>query len=280
MVYRGGATVRLAPPALRATSPLGGETSFRRARLVILALVVVGAAYPIAALQTPPGFYEGFCPPVDYHFLNPPPQVKAGKLPASAHAEIKVVAGLVQPGFVATFDDNPQAQLSFVPGAFAPPPSGAPEIIDIKPVKTFPDPPGISVVTNVYQVASSTQMVKVSNLRLLYSTVLPAPSSIYVAQAGGGWTALPSNQSTGTGCSDIVAQVSTTGFFMAGYPSNSTRHNGSPTIAGGQLLPIVVALAILIVVLAGVPLAVVRRRRPEGAPKESNGKGPAPPGRT
>ena len=252
----------------------------RRTRLVILALVLVGAAYPVAALQTPPGFYEGFCPPVDYHFLNPPPQVKAGKAPAAAHAEIKVIGGVVQPGFVATADDNPQAQLSFVPGAFTAPPKGGPEIIDIKPVKTFPDATGISVVTNVYQVTSTTPLIKVSNLRLLYSTVLPAPSSIYEAQTGGSWAALPSNPSTGTGCSDIVAQVSTNGFFVAGYPSSSTRPNGNTTIGGGQILPIVVALAILIVVLAGVPLAVVRRRRPGGAPTESNGKGPAPPGRT
>jgi hypothetical protein len=136
------------------------------------------------------------------------------------------------------------------------------------------------VVTNVYQVTSSTPMVKLSNLRLLYSTLLPAPSSIYIAQPGGGWTALPSNPSTGTGCSDIVAQISTTGFFMAGYPSSSTRPNGSPTIAGGQVLPIVVALAILIVVLAGVPLAVVRRRRSAADPEEPDGEHLAPPGRT
>jgi hypothetical protein len=166
-----------------------------------------------------------------------------------------------------------------VPGAFAPPPTGAAETIDIKPVRTYPDPTGLAVVTNVYQITSSTPMAKTSNLRLLYSTVLPAPSSIYVAQEGGSWTALPSNPSTGTGCSDIVAQVTTTGFFMAGYSSSSTRSNGSPTIAGGEILPIVVALAILIVVLAGVPLAVVRRRRP-GEQKGSNGKGPRPPGRT
>jgi hypothetical protein len=248
----------------------------RRARGAVLALVLVAAAYPVAALQTPPGFYEGFCPPVDYHFLNPPPGVKSSKPPAAGHAEIKVVNGVVQPGFVATQDDNPQAQLSFVPGAFSAPPTGS-EVIDIKPVSSYPAANGIAIVTNVYEITSSTPMVKTSNLRLLYSTVLPAPSSIYVAQSGGSWTALPSNPSTSTGCSDIVAGINSTGLFMAGYPSNSTRPNGSPTIGGGQALPIVVALAILIVVLAGVPLAVVRRRRPGGG---SNGKGPAPPGRT
>jgi hypothetical protein len=250
----------------------------KRARIAVVALVLVAVAYSLAAFQTPPGFYEGFCPPVDYYFLNPPPGVKSSKAPAAAHAEIKVVNGVVQPGFVATADDNPQAQLSFVPGAFTAPPSGS-ETIDIKPVATYPSAPGISIVTNVYQVTSSTPMGKTSNLRLLYSTVLPAPSSIYVAQSGGTWTPLPSNPSTSTGCSDIVAQVTSTGYFMAAYPSNSTQPNGSTTIGGGQVLPIAVALAILIVVLAGVPLAVVRRRRQGGG---GNGAGPAqpPPGRT
>jgi hypothetical protein len=250
----------------------------RRTRLVVLALLLVAVAYPVVAMQTPPGFYEGFCPPVDYRFLNPPPGVKSSKPPAAGHAEIKVVGGIVQPGFVATADDNPQAQLSFVPDAFTPPPSG-PEVIDIKPVGTYPPAIGLAIVTNVYQITSSTPMVKTSNLRLLYSTVQPAPTSIYEAQSAGTWAALPSNPSTATGCSDIVAQINSTGFFMAGYPSNSTRPNGSATIGGGQVLPIVVALAILIVVLAGVPLAVVRRRRAAGEEEESD-PSPPPPGRT
>lgn len=247
----------------------------RRSRLALLALALVAVAYPLAALQTPPGFYEGFCPPVDYRFLGPPAGVKSSKAPAAAHVEVKAGG----PFFVATADDNPQAQLSFVPAAFTLPASGT-AVIDIKPVSSYPTATGISIVTNVYQITSTAPMVKPSNLRLLYSTALPAPSSIYAAQSGGTWSAIPSNPSPGTGCSDIVAQVSTTGFFMAGYPISSSRPNGSTTIGGGQVLPIVVALAILIVVLAGVPLAVVRRRRPEGAPKESKGKGPAPPGRT
>lgn len=234
-----------------------------RLRLAVLLLILVAAAYPVAAFQTPPGFYEGFCPPVDYRFLSPPPGVKAGIGPASGHAEIKVLKGIVDPGFVATADDNPQAQLSFVPGAFATPAGGLGEVIDIKPVRTYPPPTGITVVTNVYQITSSTPMIKTSNLRLLYSTVLPAPSLVYEAQPGGSWAAVPSSPSASTGCSDITSQISGTGLFMAGYDSASTtQRKGGATVAGGQLLPIVVALAVLIVVLAGVPLAVLRRRRP------------------
>jgi hypothetical protein len=250
----------------------------RRAQVAFLALVLVAAAYPVAAMQTPPGFYEGFCPPVDYHFVTPPPGVKNSKPPASGHVEIKVTNGVVGPPFfVVTTDDNPQAQLSFVPGAFTVPTSG-PEVIDIKPVSSYPAPTGLTIVTNVYQVTTSTPMVKTSNLRLLYSTVLPAPGSIYEAQSGGTWTKVNSNLSTSTGCSDVVAGINSTGYFMAGYPSNSTQPNGSTKIGGGQVLPIVAALAILIVVLAGVPLALVRRRHPAGG---GNGAGPrSPPGRT
>jgi hypothetical protein len=248
----------------------------RRTRLALLALVLVAAAYPVVAFQTPPGFFEGFCPPVDYKFLNPPPQVKPGAPPGAGHADIKITHDstgrpIVSPGFVATQDDNPQAQLSFVPDAFQLPAGGADEVIDIKPVADHPVATGISVVTNVYLITSTTPMTKTSNLRLLYSTVLPAPSSIYVAQPGGSWQALPSSASTSTGCSDISTQVTTTGYYMAGYPSNSASSGGGAKVGGGQALPIVVALAILIVVLAGVPLAVVRRR--QAAAEEE----PAPP---
>ena len=238
-----------------------------RARLALLALVLAAVAYPLIAFQLPPGFYEGFCPPVDYKFLKPPPQVNSTRPPGSAHADIKVVNGVVQPGYVATADDNPQAQLSFVPAAFAPPTSGSNQVaIDIKPVADYPDPGPLTLVTNVYRITSSTPMIKTSNLRLLYSTLLPAPSSVYVAQQGGPWQQVPSNPSTQTGCSDVVSQISTTGYFAAGYPSGSASPKpNSSVLGGGQALPIIVALVILIVILAGIPMATVRRRRAGGA---------------
>ena len=248
-----------------------------RLRLAGLLLALAATGYSLAAFQVPPGFYEGFCPPVDYRFLAPPPGVTAGRVPAAGHATIKVLNGVVDPGFVATADDNPQAQLSFVPGAFGPPAAGAGEVIDIKPVRSYPEPAGIKVVTNVYEITSSTPMVKTSNLRLLYSTILPAPSTVFEAQAGGSWSKVPSNLSSATGCSDIVSQITGTGLFMAGYDSASTSHaGGAAKVGGSQTLPVLVALAILIVILAGVPLAVVRRRRPV---PDAGGPGPAAPPR-
>jgi hypothetical protein len=47
---------------------------------------------------------------------------------------------------------------------------------------------------------------------------------------------------------------------------------GSATIGGGQLLPILVAGAILLVVLAGIPLAVLRRRSDAQEGGDSTGR--------
>ena len=56
-----------------------------RTRVALLALALVAAVYPLAVLQTPPGFYEGFCPPVDYPFLKPPSGLTTSQPPAGGH---------------------------------------------------------------------------------------------------------------------------------------------------------------------------------------------------
>ena len=100
-------------------------------------------------------------------------------------------------------------------------------------------------------------MLMKSNLRLLYPASLPAPSNIYQAQAGGPWRPLPVASLDATSCTDVTSTVSILGYFMAGYvPAKASGFR----LGGGQTLPIAVALVILLVVLAGIPLAVVRRR--------------------
>jgi hypothetical protein len=48
------------------------------------------------------------------------------------------------------------------------------------------------------------------------------------------------------------------GYYAAGYPSSAV----SPSAGGNsQLLPIAIAVLILAVILAGIPLAIIRRRR-------------------
>ena len=66
------------------------------------------------------------------------------------------------------------------------------------------------------------------------------------------------------------------GYFAACYPPGAAANPASgPTIGGGQTLPIIVALAVVLVVLGGIPLAVMRRRGGgEAAPERTGERGP------
>ena len=233
-------------------------------RLAAAFLAVAAAAYVLVAWLNAPGFYDGLCPPVDYRFTSPPPQATVRTPPASGHATFKVINGQVQP--VTAFTDDGQFQLTTVPGAFNPPPGGAALNIDIKPVTDFPAHDQYTFVTNVYLVTANSSIAKEARVALLYSTVLPAPSNIYLAQPNGSWAPVLSSVNA-TACNIIDARTSSLGLFAAGYPAGATRPSHNPG-AGGQTLPLIVAGAILIVLLAGIPLALVRRRTGEaGRPK-------------
>jgi hypothetical protein len=169
----------------------------------------------------------------------------------------KVTRGIVDPG--TAFTDEGQAQLSWVPGAFQVPSSGSTVTVAIKPVSDQAGPENVTATTNIYQITASSQLVKGAVVTLRYSDQMPAPSDLYVKDQSGGWRKIGASPNTPT--FTISATTQTLGYFMAGYPSNVTPPAGAATVGGGQLLPILVAGAILLVVLAGIPLAVLRRRQ-------------------
>ena len=131
--------------------------------------------------------------------------------------------------------------------------------IDIAPEATFPDPGDVHLATNVYCVTSSSPLApgKEMLVTLQYSNQIPAPSDVYGYQGSGPWRKIGN---TGSAAPFYIAARSTTlGCFAGGYPKNASQAAQGARL-GGQTLPIVVALAILVVVLAGIPLAVLRRR--------------------
>lgn len=227
-------------------------------RIALLASAT--AVYLIAAWMVAPGFYDGFGPPLPYNWTCPPPQAGTTPKPASGHADIKVIDGVSDAGSAFTYDSG-QAVIGFLPGAFDP--AGQTVIkVDITPLPSCPQPPGIRFVTNVYLVTASAKLVKPASVVLRYSNLLPDPTDLYSAGSPNGpWTLHPRSQQTAL----WTAQISSAslGYFAAGY-SASSPSPGTVRIGGGQLLPIVVAALIVLVVLAGVPLAVMRRRRDSG----------------
>ena len=221
-------------------------------------LALAAALYAVAAWMVAPGFYDGFGPTQPYNWTCPPPQAGANLKPSSGHVAIKVIDGSSDPN--SAFTDDGQLVIGFLPGAFAV--DGKTSItVDVTPLDSCPQPAGIQFVTNVYHVTASAPLdpQKPGNLVLVYSNLKPDPTDIYQAAAPEGpWTKLPRSQPGQP--FTIVARTTTFGYFAAGYAATSPAP-GAVTVGGGQLLPIIVAVLIVLVVLAGLPLAVMRRRR-------------------
>ncbi len=246
----------------------------RKAALLALA----AAAYVLAAWAVTPGFFDGIAPPEPYRWVSPPPQFKNGNQPPlPGHASFKVGSnGVLDPGTAFTGDG--QASVSFIPGAFVAPPDRSPVTMDMKPVSAYPDPNGVHVATNVYCVTASQPVAPGKDVlvTLRFSDQAPAPSDVYLLPDGSqSWRRLGS-----TGASapyTISARSTALGCFMAGYPADTSIKASGPRVGGGQLVPILVAVAILVVVLAGVPLAVLRRRGAAAENEAEESEAPTPP---
>jgi hypothetical protein len=227
------------------------------------ALLLLGAAaglYVAAAWSVAPGFYDGFGPQAPYRWVSPPPQFKnSNQPPQPGHGTAAVAGnGQVNPG--SAFTQDGQASISWVPGAFVAPSDNSPVMIDIKPVAGYPDPGNVHLATNVYCMTSSAPLAPGKDVlvTLTFSDQLPAPSAVYEYQDSGPWQNLGS---TGTAAPfSISARAARLGCFAGGYPANAKQTASGARVGGGQTLPILIAVAILAVVLAGVPLALVRRR--------------------
>ena len=230
------------------------------------ALLALGAMlYALAAWAVAPGFYDGVAPQAPYRWVSPPPVARTNNQPPlSGSVTVKTGSnGVVDPGTAFTGDG--QASLSFVPGSFAASASGV--TVTVKPVTDFPSAAGIQFQTNVYLIQSTSPLTKEALVTLRYSDLVPAPSDIYFApESGGSWKKIGS---TGQSAPyNISARTTQVGYFAAGFPAGAQKGGSGARIGGGQTLPIITAIAILLVVLAGVPLALLRRRGASDEPPE------------
>jgi hypothetical protein len=217
-------------------------------------LATAAGAYLLAAWTVAPGFYDGLAPVQPYNFVCPPPQAIGGNIaPRSGHQDIKVINGVSDANSAYTADG--QVVIGFLPGIFDS--TGKTSIsVDITPVSPCPNPPGLHFATNAYRITASAPLIKAAGLELRYSDLVPAPSDVYFAtSADGPWKSIGAAQQAQPFTIDTTTREF--GFFAAGYPSNATHPSGT----GSQLLPIAVAILIVAVLLAGLPLAVLRRRR-------------------
>ncbi len=230
-------------------------TVMRRINRAGTVLVLAVIAYAITAWSVAPGFYDGIAPPQPYRWVSPPPQFRASnQQPLSGHATVRVATnGLVDPGSVFTQDG--QAALSFVPGTFVTPADRSPVAIDIKPQATFPDAGSVRLVTNAYCMTSTSPLDagKDPLVTLQFSTQVAQPGDVYEYQGDGPWRKIGNTGSAAP--YTIAARITALGCFAAGSISTAKASGGT------QPLPIIAGLAVAVVVLAGIPLLVLRRRR-------------------
>jgi hypothetical protein len=232
---------------------LRGRGALKRAVL----LAAAAATYLVAAWVVAPGFYDGFAPQQPYNWVSPPPQAAPGNLPPRpGHADITVTGGVSDAN--SAFTDDGQVVIGFLPGAFDA--TGKTTIsVDITPESIFPTPTGLHFATNVYLITADAPLAMPANLVLRYSDVVPAPSFVYLATGPNApWKSVGGGEGQ---VFTIQTKTSQLGYFAAGYPANATNGATSGTV---QVLPIAVAVLILGVVIAGIPLAIFRRRRAAG----------------
>jgi hypothetical protein len=171
------------------------------------------------------------------------------------------------------FTQDGQMSVSFLPGAFQA--AGKTQVaVDITPVSPCPNPPDLHFVTNVYHVTADTPLIQApatttqcrpACIAMVYSNLVPAPSFVYRSDSPDG----PWKNIGGTENQSLVIRADTNqlGYFAAGYPANATTKNSSGT---SQLLPIAVAVLIIGVLVAGIPLAMLRRRAAGKVDEESD----------
>jgi hypothetical protein len=122
-------------------------------------------------------------------------------------------------------------------------------------------------VTNIYQITASAPLAKAANLVLRFSNLEPAPTDVYFAgDPAGPWKSIGAQQQAQP--FTIVTSTKSFGYFAAGYPSASPPPGAVTVGGGGQTLPIIVAVLIGLVILAGIPLAILRRRQSHGEVEE------------
>ena len=256
--------------------------SARLTRPRALLIAVAAVVYLVAAWMVAPGFYDGIAPTQPYNFVCVPPIAGAnsGLAASPGHLVVKVIDGTSDAG--SAFSDDGQVILSFLPGAFQAP-GKTQVVIDIKPVSPCPNPSDLHFSTNVYLITADAPLVASSSttspcqpacIALRYSNLVPAPSVIYLgADVNGAWKNIG-------GSEDQAYVVRTTtnqlGYFAAGYPGNATSKGSG---GASQLLPIAVAVLIIGVLVAGIPLAMLRRRSGGNVDEEADDEAEAKPTR-
>jgi hypothetical protein len=218
----------------------------------LLLLAAVAAAYVVVAWSTQPGFFDGLAPQQPYRWVSPPPHsAPFNQQPAAAHQTVTAEPGIQTLG-VGTVDR--QAQLLFGPDVFG---SAGSVEVDVEPVARFPKISGFQPSTNVYLIRASAPLARPAEVRLMFSEAARAGRLYRAPYPDGPWQ--PAGGPDAQGLSYFVGDTAALpAYFVGGSPLSQAR--------GGQTwnLQLVAAVAVVVVLIAALPLLLIRRRVARG----------------
>lgn len=254
----------------------------RRALRVLLAgAALVGLAWLVAPVPSPP-LYDGLIGQAEsYRYLTPPPGHNQAGPPTSASTSLAVSGGSSQAGYIATTEMPPQAQLIVAAGALAVPSGAASAALSITAVPPpAPVPASVGRLDgNVYEItataAGASLALKGGGVTpptvVLRGPVGNAAGGAIAIYAGGSWQTLHSVP-IGSTSDTLAASVTRLGDFAIVLPGAAGPGNGGGGVGGiggsGGGFPVVAVVVPIAVLLAIAALLVALRgtRTPAARP--------------
>jgi hypothetical protein len=210
-------------------------------------LAAACVAYVLAAWSVRPGFYD-CCAAIQYDYVSPPPLLAQGNIqPTSGSGTIGPAGGIVT-----TRDQpSPQAVIDVPKGSIA-----TSTEVKITPYAPTGGVPGVKLEGNVYCVTAGSSLQPAARVQvsLLVPPAEPFPNAMFRSPSlAGSWASIGGKVDLATYF--MLASADGFGCFAVGYPKTTPV---GPTLRG-ELLPVVTAVLIAVVVLAGLPTALRRR---------------------
>ncbi len=244
-------------------------------RVLVAGLVLLGAAWVLAAAPSPP-LYDGLQGPAQaYLYVQPPAGYHQSAQPSGANGNLTVSNGSSGAGFINTSETPPQAQVLAADGAFSFPAGTASITLSVTPVAP-PSPIPVSLGTlagNVYHVTATANVPGPVSIVAAHpvTVVLRGPAGVgdspiaRLAEGGTTWqraTTVP----LGSTPDMVVTNTDQLGYFAitrTGASSSSTGTDAGGGGAGGvPVVVVVVAAVVLVGALAALWLGTRRRTPP------------------
>ena len=241
----------------------------RATRVLLAAAALVGIAWWLSPVASPP-LYDSLGQPADpYRYLNPPPGNSHGE-PSTAKQDATISGGAINATFISTTEQPPQVQVLIGDNAVAVPAGATKVTISITAVPPpIPIPAAFGVLDgNVYQVSVTPDVAGPLTLKpgaTPPTVVLRGPPGSTGAQilrlqdAGGAWEKLHTVP-LGAAQDMVAASTGAFGWFTLVLPKGAGDGGGAGGSGAFPVVAVVVPAVLLALIATLLAMRLSRRR--------------------